>query len=72
MKERTKTIIARIALALFTLIADLIVIYSVTYILASDIPWWWSLVVLLVTGPVLYIFNKYSFISVREIFDGTV
>lgn len=72
MKERTKTIIARIALALFTLVADLVVIYSVTYILASDIPWWWSLVVLLVTGPVLYIFNKYSFISVREIFDGTV
>lgn len=73
MKQRVKDILSRIGVALFTLISDFAVVYSIIYILTvPEIPWWWIIPAILITGPILYIFNKYSGIGIIEIFKKKV
>ena len=52
----------------FTLIADLVVIYSVYFIIVTpEIPWLWIFPLLLITVPVLYFFNKGSIDCIKEV-----
>lgn len=73
MKQKVKDILSRIGVALFTLVGDFAAIYSIIYILTvPEIPWWWIVPVILITGPILYVFNKYGFIGIKEIFEKKV
>lgn len=73
MKQRVKDILNRIGVALFILISDFAVVYSIIYILTvPEIPWYWIIPVILITGPILYVFNKYGFIEIKKIFEKKV
>ena len=73
MKQRVKDILNRIGVALFTLIGDFAVVYSIIYILTvPEIPWYWIVPVILITGPILYVFNKYGLVGIKEIFNKKV
>lgn len=53
---------------IFTLIADLVVAYSIYFIIVTpEIPWLWVMPVMLVTFPVLYFFNKSSIDCIKEV-----
>lgn len=53
---------------IFTLIADLVVAYSIYFIIVTpEIPWLWVIPVVLVTFPVLYFFNKGSIDCIKEV-----
>lgn len=70
MKQKVKDILSCIGVALFALISDFAVVYSIIYILTvPKIPWWWIIPVILVTGPILYVFNRYGLVGIKEIFN---
>jgi hypothetical protein len=53
---------------IFALIADLIVAYSVYFIIATpEISWLWVFPLLFITVPVLYFFNKGSIDCIKEV-----
>ncbi len=60
-----------ILLAIFTLLADAVVIYAIIWFAMNGIAWYWYLLLIGVTGPVLYVFNKYGlFETVKKWFKG--
>lgn len=59
-----------ILVPLFTLICDAVVIYTVYYFFAVSMPyaWLWTVLLLAITVPILYFFNKGSIEFIKNWF----
>ena len=66
--ERLQDILIPILVPLFALIGDAVVIISIIYFIIHSFAWYWIAVLILITGPILYIFNKGGFYFIKELF----
>ena len=51
-----------------TIICDAIVVYSIIYCIMMHFPWYWIALIILITFPILYFFNKYGFDGLKKMF----
>lgn len=66
--EKNEDKIMAILVPIFTIICDAIVVYSIIYCIMMHFPWYWIALIILITFPVLYFFNKYGFDGLKKMF----
>lgn len=58
MKEKIKDIITTIVAFLFTIVGDLVFIYSLIFFIINKIDWYYILLLTMICGIVLFFFNR--------------
>lgn len=56
--------LTEILVPIFALIGDVSVIYTIIWFIMNGIAWYWYIVLLGITFPVLFVFNKYGLVEI--------